>query len=353
MLALSIGANTAMFSVVNGVLLRPLDYPNASRIVQLKTADLHKGRSWPRLSGPDFADVRSGASALEQVNFYWGGEVGVQMADHAEFVSTYLVPPGFFRVFGVTPAFGRGFEISDARRGAIVGLPFAQRNFGSGAGALGQTLHMEGVTYEIVGVVPAASRYPRKAQVWLATSPDPEKPWGVSRTAYNFRTVALLKQGTSLDAANTQLQTIGTRLQAAFPESNKDKSFLAVSLRDELVGPVRATLYFLMGAVSLVLLIACANVANLLLARATARQREMAVRAALGATRMAIARQLLLESGVIALAGGTLGLLLASVGTRLLTHATAQQVGLPRLTDIQVSWMVFAFAIIGRAANLA
>src|SRR5258708_27086046 len=182
-LALGIGANTAMFSVVNGVLLRPLDYPNASRIVQLKTADLHKGRSWPRLCGPDFVDVRSGASALEQVNFYWGGEVGVQMADHAEFVSTYLVTPGFFRVFGVAPAFGRGFEISDARRGAIVGLPFAQRNFGSGAAALGQALHMEGVTYEIVGVVPATFRYPREAEVGLASAPGSEQPAGVKPRA--------------------------------------------------------------------------------------------------------------------------------------------------------------------------
>jgi len=344
-LALGIGANTAMFSVVNGVLLRPLDYPNASRIVQLKTSDLKKGRSFPRLSGPDFADIRSGASALEQVNFYYGGEAGVQMADHAEFVSTYIVTPGFFEVFGVAPAFGRGFAINDAKRAAIVGLPFAQRNFGSGAGALRQTLHMEGVAYEVVGVVPATFRFPRDAQVWLATSAQPETPWGVSRTAYNYRTLALLKQGTSLDEANTQLQTIGARLQTAYPDANKDKSFLAVPLREQLVGPVRATLYFLMGAVSLVLLIACANVANLLLARATARQREMAVRAALGATRMAIARQLLIESGVIAVAGGALGLLLASAGTRVLTHATAQQVGLPRLTDIQVNWIVFAFAI--------
>src|SRR5260370_33638700 len=135
------------------------------------------------------------------------------------------------------------------------------------------------------------------------------------------------------------------RLQSAFPDDNKDKSFLAVPLVEQLVGPVRATLYFLMGAVSLVLLIACANVANLLLARATARQREIAVRAALGATRTAIARQLLVESAVIALAGGALGLLLAFGGTRVVTHATAQQVGLPRLTDIQVNWMVFAFAI--------
>src|SRR5260370_4621698 len=344
-LALGIGANTAMFSVVNGVLLRPLEYTNASRIVQLNTSDVQKGRSFPRLSGPAWVDMRSGASALEQMSYYYGGERGVQMADHAEFVGTYLVTPNFFSVFGVARAFEREFAADDTHRGAIVGLAFAQRNFGSGAGALGQTLHHEGVAYEISGVAPASFRFPREAQVWLAASLQPEKPWGVSRSSYNYRTVALLRPGASLDAASTQLRTIGMRLQSAFPDDNKDKSCLAVPLVQELVGPVRATLYFLMGAVGLVLLIACANVANLLLARATARQREIAVRAALGATRMAIARQLLIESAVIALAGGALGLLLAFAGTRVLTHATAQQVGLPRLADIQVNWVVFAFAI--------
>jgi putative ABC transport system permease protein len=354
-LALGIGANTTMFSVVNGVLLRPLDYPNASRIVQLNTSFLKEGRSIPRLTGPDLVDIRSGASTLEQLSFYYGGEMGVQMADHAEFVGTYLVAPNFFATLGVAPAFGRGFENRGAERpdvennygqhGAIVSLPFAERNFGSGVAALGQTLHMEGVAYRIDGVVPASFRFPREAQVWLATSPQPEKPWGVSRTAYNYRVVALLRPRASIDAVNTQLATIGARLQTAFPDANKDKSFLAVPLQEQLVGPVRATLYFLMGAVSLVLLIACANVANLMLARATARQREMAVRAALGATRGAIARQLLVESGIIAFSGGTMGLLLAFVGTRVLTHVTARQVGLPRLADIQVNWMVFVFAI--------
>ncbi|HEV3140753.1 MAG TPA: ABC transporter permease [Vicinamibacterales bacterium] len=339
-LALGVGANTAMFSVVNGVLLRPLDYPNAARIVQLNTSQ--KGRSFPRLTGPDFVDIRDDASALEQVSYYFGGEMGVQMADHAEFAGTYLVTPNFFSVFGVAPAFGRAFDTDDAQRGAVVGLPFAARNFGSGAAALGQTLRMEGVAYAIVGVVPPSFSFPREAQVWLATSP---RPSSMERTAYNYRAVALVRSDSSIDAANAQLRTIGAQLEAAFPVANKDKRFLAVPLQEQLVGPVRATLYFLMGAVSLVLLIACANVANLLLARATARQREMAVRAALGASRAALARQLLVESGVIAIAGGALGLLMALAGTRALTHVTAQQVGLPRLDDIRINWMVFAFAI--------
>lgn len=343
-LALGIGANTAMFSVVYGVLLRPLNYPNATRIVQLNTLFTDKGRAIPRVTGPDLIDVRSGASAFEQVSYYYGGELGVQMADHAEFAGTYLVGSNFFPVFGVAPAFGRTFEEKDAQRGAIVSLPFARRNFGSGAAALGQTLHMEGTAYEIVGVMPATFRFPQDASVWLAMPASPEGVWS-ERSAYNYHAVALLAAGTSLEGANAQLQTIGARLQSAYPEANKDKLFRAVPLQEQLVGPVRATLYFLMGAVSLVLLIACANVANLLLARATARQHEMAVRAALGATRMAITRQLLIESSVLALAGGATGLLLAFAGTRVLTQATAQQVGLPRLADVEVNWMVFAFAI--------
>jgi len=338
-LALGLGTNTAMFSVVNGILLRPLGYPNASRMVQLSTAQ--KARMFPRLTGPDVADIRSGASSLEQVALYQGGDMGVQLGAHAEFAATYLVTPNFFSVFGTSPALGRAFDDGDVGRSAIVGLPFAQRNFGSGEAALGRTLRFEGKVVEIIGVAPSAFRFPREGQVWIAVSSQPESQ---VRSAYNYRAVALVRDGTSIDTANAQLTTIAKRLDAAFPDTNKDKTFVAVPLQEQLVGPVRSTLYFLMGAVSLILLTACANVANLLLARATSRRREMAVRAALGASRGALVRQLLVESSVLAIAGGAVGLLMAFASTRVIARATAQQIGLPRIDDIRVDWIVFAFA---------
>jgi putative ABC transport system permease protein len=195
-LALGIGANTAMFTVVNGVLLRPLDYPNASRIVQLNTSFAKEGRSIPRTTGPDLIDIRSGASTLDQIAYYWGGEMGVQMTDHAEFVATYLVASNYFSVFGVAPAYGRAFydrpsegrivEENDANQSAVVSLAFAQRNFGSGAGALGKTLQVEGVSHAIVGVMPATFHFPQDANVWLALTPSPEGHWS-ERTAFNYQ----------------------------------------------------------------------------------------------------------------------------------------------------------------------
>ncbi|HEY6392687.1 MAG TPA: ABC transporter permease [Bryobacteraceae bacterium] len=314
-LALGIGANTAIFSIVNGVLLSPLRYPDADRIVALATP------STPRISGGDLMDIRADGQIFDALSYYYGGEMGVQVPRGAEFTGIFFVNPDFFRVFGVRPLYGRWLEPGDLDRAAVISLPFAERNFGNAASALGNKLSIANRAYEIAGVVPAALDFPGKANVWL---PAPETPRNLSRTDHNYAVIGKLKPGVTLAAANARLQIF--------------QSIVAIPLRDRLVGPVRGTLYFLMGAVALVLLIACTNVANLLLARATARSRETAVKAALGARGWHIIRPLLMESAVLALTGGALGLLLAQLGT-----AFVGRLPLPRLTEVRVDWMVLGF----------
>jgi putative ABC transport system permease protein len=340
-LALGIGATTAMFTVVDGVLLKPLRYRDADRIVALLTVFTNRGRAIPRTTGGDYIDIRADRSTFESIASYYGGEVGVQVANRAEFVGATLANTEFMNVFGAVPLYGRLFNADDAQRSAIVSLPFATRNFGSGESAIGRPLHLEDRTYTIVGVVPASFQFPERTEVWVASARDPEI---LERTAYNYRVVAKLRERVSIEAANARLATLGAQLAAAYPNSNRNKSFTAKPLREQLVLPVRTTLLVLTGAVGLVLLIACANVANLMLARATARSREMAVRAALGASRWQIVRQLLAESLVLALAAGVLGVVIASICTDLLLRGS-HGVALPRLTDVTIDWRVLLFAI--------
>jgi len=281
-LALGIGANTAIFSIVNGVLLSPLPYPDADRIV--------------------VSDMRADRQNFETWSYYFGGEMGVQHHGGAEFTGVFFVNPDFFRVFGVSPLYGRVLDGT-----AVISLPFAERNFGHASSALGNKLRIENRVYEIAGVMPATLDFPGKANVWLPAAVT------LRDLSRNYRVIAKLKSGTP--------------------------PLAAISLRDQLVGPVRGTLYLLMGAVALVLLIACTNVANLMLARATGRSREIAVRAALGARRWHIIRPLLVESSLLALMGGGLGLLFAQLGTGPLLRISA----LPRSSEVGVDWMVLGF----------
>jgi putative ABC transport system permease protein len=347
-LALGIGANTAIFSIIHGVLLSPLPYPEPDRIVAVSTFFPQTGRITPRLTGGDLVDIRADGQIFDALSYYIGGEMGVQLPGRAEFTGAYLVNPEFFRVFGARPIYGRLFENDDQGRAAldraaVVSLPFAERNFRTGPAALGRTARIENRSYTIVGVLPAGFQFPAEGQIWVTAPVTPEN---LNRTAYNYRTVARLKPGVSLETAKAHLETIGARLASSWPDSNRNKSFVAIPLRDQLVGPVRTTLYLLMGAVALVLLIACTNVADLMLARATARSREIAVRAALGAGRWNIIRPLLAESAVLASAGGALGLLTAVIGTDLLVRLSADRVPLPRLNDIHVDGLVLIFATV-------
>jgi putative ABC transport system permease protein len=339
-LSLGIGATTAIFTVVNRVLLQPLQYKNADRIVTVGTRTKGRPIVNPRITGGDFVDVSAETGSFSAISSYFGGELGVQVGGRGEFTGVFWINPGFLRVFGVVPVEGRLIEDNDAGAAGMVSLPFAQRTFGDGAAALGKTLRVENQAYTIAGILPAGFQFPAKADVWLAA---PAKPENLNRTAFNYSAVAKLQPGVSLHTTQAQLDTISARLAAAYPASNRDKSFAAIPLQERLVSGVRSTLYLLLGAVGLVLLIACANVANLLLARTPARAREVAVRSALGASRWRIVRQLTVENLMIALVAAAAGVVLAKFGIAALLRAAPAN--LPRLGEVQLDRTALWFAV--------
>jgi putative ABC transport system permease protein len=337
-LALGIGSNTAIFTVLQSLLLKQLDYPEADRIVAVDTHWERQDHTVPRATGPDLVDIRDQAKSIQAIGFYEGGELGVQLRDHATFVGVSGVNAGFARVFQVTPVAGRWFTSAEAKQAVVVNAAFAQNNFGSAQAAIGQIVKVEGKALEIVGVLPGSFDFPNHTQVWMAY---PSQPESTSRTAYNYRAVARLGPGVSLTAAQAELDGIGKRLESAYPADNADKSFKFVPLREQLVGPVRPMLLLLMFSVGLVLLIACVNVTHLYLARAIERQRELAVRTALGSSRLRLGRMVVLESLLLSLTGAGLGLLLAMPTIRLLVSIAPSD--LPRAGEIHLNFWVFAF----------
>ncbi len=339
-LALGIGANTAIFTVVERVLLAPLPYNNADRLVLLKTYRSQLGRAIPRVTGPDAADVREQAKRLEAVSLYSGGNLGVQLKDHATFTVVTMADANFAKVFALRPVAGRLYTDADAKHALLVSERFARDNFGEAQAAVGQVLGVEGEPQEIVGVVGDGFDYPNGTQVWVASPSAPE--WK-SRTGFNYKAVALLRGDTNFAGAQTELKTISQRLQAAYAKENKGKEMVLQPLKDALTGDSRATLMFLWAAAGLILLIACVNVMHLQLVRSMERQRELAIRRALGSSRWRVMQPVFLESVLVALIGGAAGVLLAFPTVRVLVAMAPKE--LPRTSEIHLNGWVLGFAL--------
>ncbi|HET7293507.1 MAG TPA: ABC transporter permease, partial [Vicinamibacteria bacterium] len=312
-LALGIGANGALFSIVNGVLLRPLPYPEPERLVRV--VGVYEGRN-AVMTPANFLDVRAAATTLAGLAAYDNSAFTLTGRGEPQRLDAAEVSASFFEVLGVVPVVGRGFLEGENEPGrtkvAVLSHGLWKQRFGGDPGVLGQAVVLDGEAYEVVGVAPAGFAYPEATQIWVPMLHDEQ--FVRARGAFYLGTVARLKPAVSLDEARAELRTIGERLAREHPDQNEGLGVGAVALRDHVVGDVGLALTVLLGAVAFVLLIACVNVANLLLVRHAGRETELGVRTALGAGRGRLVRQLSTEALLLGVAGGALGLLLSFWG---------------------------------------
>jgi putative ABC transport system permease protein len=344
-LALGIGATTAMFSVVNGVLLSALPYPHAERLVELNERFLYEGRSGTTsVSAPNFADWQRQSKSIELMTSFRGGEETILGLAEPVRAKLYAVSGDYFHLFEGTPILGRTFVPDEsAESGApvsVVSYAFWQSQLGGRRDLSSVHLQAWGSTYTVVGVMPRGFGYPDDAEVWIPLEPLNR---GMGRDSHNDETIGRLAPGVSVAQAEAEMQGIAERLEREYPEHNAAVGAQVAGLRDTLVGPVRTYLRLLLGAVVVVLLVACVNLASANLARATGRSRELTIRTVLGAGRGRLARQLLTENILIAVVGGALGVLLAHWLVR--TLLALSPTSLPRAHDIGISAPVLVFSI--------
>jgi predicted permease len=344
-LALAIGATTAIFSVVYGVLLRPLPYADSNRIMAVFEVNSKGGRS--SVADPNFDDFRDQTRSFQTMAKYNNNVVSVSGTSQPTRTTVAGVSPDFLKVFGVQPILGRDFSAGDAKKGAgptvLASYGYWKQYLGSSQDLSQSHLKIGGAVFSVIGVLPAGFHFPPDVSLWLPADLDGENQ---SRTAHNYYAVGRLRDGVTVELANRDISAIARRIHDASSEQGDYllKDGIVVPLQDSITGKARPALLVLLGAVGFLLLVACANVANLLLAQASVRERELAIRSALGAARGRLIRQFLTEAFLIALVGGGLGVLGAFWGVAGLVGLAPQN--LPRLDSVSISIPVLVFAFL-------
>jgi putative ABC transport system permease protein len=347
-LALGIGANTAIFSMVNAVLLRPLPFEDFSRIMQVwhvPPAKMFPGITLFSVSPANYLDWQAQSSSYEAIAIIGGRSLVFGGKERPEVLEAAKVGPEFFAVLRTRPLLGRTFAADENRPGAdkvvLLSYKFWRDHFASDPSVVGRNVAIDSQPYLVVGVMPENFHYPSWAKAWVPLAWSNEER--AIRGNHNYMVVARLKPDIDINQAKSELSAISTRLEQQYPEDDKGWGATLVPLREQIVGDVRTALLVLLGAVAFVLLIACANVANLVLAKTLARRKEIAIRTALGADRTAIVRHILAETLLLSVAGGVLGLLLACVSLDLMVSLLADR--LPAFAEVNLDSRVTAFTL--------
>lgn len=353
-LALGIGSNTAMFSVVTAVLLRPLPFPEPDRIMQVSSTD--KAGKFTAESYPDFLDYRQSNRSFEYLAAYHGGSKTLTGVGEPQHIVANVVTPGFFEALGVQPKLGRSFRPEEEKPGShvvVLSEPMWRNVFQGDPAILGKAIDLDGKPYTVVGVMPDGFQFPissKARDMWVSSAEDAESdvagipPSTAQRGAHWLKVIGRLKAGVTPQQAEQDITAIVGSLEKQYPETNFRRSRAVVRPQLEaLIGDNRSALLILLGAVGFVLLIACVNIANLLLARGAGRRREIAIRTALGASRLRIVRQLVTESLLLSLAGTAVGIGIASWAVATLVKLYPQN--LPRLSEVSVDVRVLLFSL--------